>query len=173
MNEKTVRLNWAVPNDGQSYTFDVQRSKDAKQFDLIGTVKEPLRIRDGNQEYEYVDYAALRGINLYRVRMLSNAFGGETFSKMANTKVGVDAQALFNVYPNPVKDRLVIQFLQENTQNITLELFSADGRLRSSKTLASGALLDGLVFDDLAPGFYFVKINMGDLGTEVVKVVKE
>ena len=173
MNAQTARLNWAVPNDGQTYTFDVQRSNDAKRFDKIGTVKEPLRIKDGNQEFEYIDYTALRGVNIYRVRMVNNAFGDEAFSKIAAAKVGVEADELFNIYPNPVKDRLVVQFLQQPTSNITLELYTADGRLRSSKKIDAGAILDGLDFDNLPSGFYFVKINMGELGTETVKIVKE
>lgn len=173
MNDQTIRLNWAVRNDGYTYTFDVQRSKDAVLFDKIGTVKEPLRIKDGNQEYEYIDYEAKRGINVYRVRMINNVSGNDAFSKLANTKVGVDADELFNVYPNPVTDRLVIQILQQPTSAITLELFNADGRLRTSKKVDAGALLDGLDLDDLPAGFYVLKLNLGELGTEVVKIVKK
>lgn len=173
MNDQTIRLNWAVRNDGYTYTFDVQRSKDAVLFDKIGTVKEPARIKDGNQEYEYIDYDAKRGINIYRVRMINNVSGKDAFSKLANSKVGIAADELFNVYPNPVSDRLVIQFLQQSTGNITLELFNADGRLRSSKKVDAGALLDGIDFDDLPAGFYFLKLNLGELGTEVLKIVKK
>jgi len=173
MNDQTIRLNWAVRNDGYTYTFDVQRSKDAVLFDKIGTVKEPARIKDGNQEYEYIDYEAKRGINIYRVRMINNVSGKDAFSKLANSKVGIAADELFNVYPNPVSDRLAIQFLQQSTGNITLELFNADGRLRSSKKVDAGALLDGIDFDDLPAGFYFLKLNLGELGTEVLKIVKK
>ena len=173
LNDQTIRLNWAVRNDGYSYTFDVQRSKDAVLFDKIGTVKEPLRIKDGNQEYEYIDYEAKRGINVYRVRMINNVSGKDAFSKLANTKVGVGADELFNVYPNPVTDRLVIQFLQQPNSAITLELFNADGRLRTSKKVDAGALLDGLDLDELPAGFYVLKLNLGELGTEVVKIVKK
>jgi hypothetical protein len=162
-----------VRNDGYTYTFDVQRSKDAVLFDKIGTVKEPARIKDGNQEYEYIDYEAKRGINIYRVRMINNVSGKDAFSKLANSKVGIAADELFNVYPNPVSDRLAIQFLQQSTGNITLELFNADGRLRSSKKVDAGALLDGIDFDDLPAGFYFLKLNLGELGTEVLKIVKK
>lgn len=173
MNDQTIRLNWAVRNDGYTYTFDVQRSKDAVSFDKIGTVKEPIRIKDGNQEYEYIDYDAKRGINIYRVRMINNVSGKDAFSKLANSKVGVAADELFNAYPNPVTDRLVIQFLQQPQSAITLELFNADGRMRVSKTIDPGALLDGLDFDDLPTGFYFLKLNLGELGTEVLKIVKK
>lgn len=173
MNSQTVRLNWAIFNDGLNYTFDVQRSNDAKQFGLIGTVKAPIRLKGNNQEYEYIDYTALKGINIYRVRMVNTTFGGEALSKLANTKVGVEPDDLFNIYPNPVKDRLVIQFLQQPASDIILELFNADGRLHSSKKVGAGTILDGISFDDLPRGFYFVRINLGDLGTETVKIVKE
>lgn len=173
MNDQTVRLNWAIRNDGYPYTFEVQRSKDATLFEKIGTVKEPVRLLNGNQEYEYIDYGAKPGINVYRVKMVNTASGGEAFSKLANSKVGVAADELFKIYPNPVSDRLLIQFLQQPSSEISLELFNSDGRMRSSKKVASGTLLDALDFDDLPPGFYFIKINLGELGTEVVKIVKE
>jgi hypothetical protein len=39
--------------------------------------------------------------------------------------------------------------------------------------VGAGTILDGISFDDLPRGFYFVRINLGDLGTETVKIVKE
>jgi len=173
MNDQSVRLNWAIRNDGYAYAFEVQRSKDATLFEKIGTVEEPVRLLNGNQEYEYIDFGAKPGINVYRVKMMNTVSGGEAFSKLANSKVGVAADELFKIYPNPVSDRLLIQFLQQPLSEITLELFNSDGRMRSSKKVASGTLLDALDFDDLPPGFYFIKINLGELGTEVVKIVKE
>lgn len=173
MNDQTVRLNWAVRNDGYTYTFDVQRSKDATTFDKIGTVKEPVRIESGNQHYEYVDYDAKPGMNIYRVKMINNVSGGEAYSKLANSTVGTASYELFKIYPNPVTDRLLIQFLHQPASNITLELFNADGRMRSNKKVATGTLMDGMDFDDLPAGFYFLRINMGEMGTKVIKIVKE
>lgn len=173
MNDQTVRLNWAVRNDGYTYTFDVQRSKDATTFDKIGTVKEPVRIESGNQHYEYVDYDAKPGMNIYRVKMINNVSGGEAYSKLANSTVGTASDELFKIYPNPVTDRLLIQFLHQPASSITLELFNADGRMRSNKKVATGTLMDGMDFDDLPAGFYFLRINMGEMGTKVIKIVKE
>ena len=95
--QKKVDISWATASELNNDYFVVQRSKDAVLFDKIGTVKEPIRIKDGNQEYEYIDYEDKPGINIYRVRMINNVSGKDAFSKRANSTVRVTSDEFVNL----------------------------------------------------------------------------
>ena len=73
-------------------------------------------------------------------------------------------------YPNPATDQLNVQLLQEHEGTISLSLFNIDGQLVRQKKM--NGLADILDLQDLATGFYMLKIQTQD-GAYMQKVVKQ
>jgi len=81
---------------------------------------------------------------------------------------------LVNVYPNPVKDQLSIDFKLESESDVIIEICNVSGkRIKaiSGQSIASGSQHFELKMQDLPPGIYFLRLQAGN---EVVtkKVVK-
>jgi hypothetical protein len=91
--------------------------------------------------------------------------------------VGVEEAALagvgLNIFPNPFNASATVQLNLEQTENITVEVYSLDGKLVQAENkgeMAAGQhniMLDGA---NLADGMYFVTIRTGNNGTITRKV---
>lgn len=91
--------------------------------------------------------------------------------------VGVEETALagvgLNIFPNPFDASTTVQVNLEQTENITVEVYSLDGKLVQAENkgeMTAGQhniLLDGT---NLADGMYFVTIRTGNNGTITRKV---
>lgn len=76
----------------------------------------------------------------------------------------------FEVYPNPAKDMLNIQFEQATQDKNEINLFNVVGTLTKQKEVNSGATLVNFDISHLAPGTYFLKIT-NSKGSATKKVV--
>lgn len=81
-----------------------------------------------------------------------------TFTQFYGVGSGVGAvtssEADFRVFPNPVKDKLIITGLTFNTREITI--FDITGRKKANDQWINGEPVD---VSDLSAGVYFVKIG--------------
>lgn len=69
----------------------------------------------------------------------------------------------FNIYPNPAKDKVTIEFENNSLTSCNIEIFDATGKVVSRK---SGSIIDNqliLSVENLNKGFYFIKISNGKL----------
>ncbi|MCA6361784.1 MAG: T9SS type A sorting domain-containing protein [Bacteroidetes bacterium] len=91
--------------------------------------------------------------------------------------VGVEEAALagvgLNIFPNPFDASTTVQLNLEQTENITVEVYSLDGKLVQAENKGEmnagqhNIMLDGA---NLADGMYFVTIRTGNNGTITRKV---
>lgn len=109
LNGKAAQLQWTTVTEINTKNFVVQRSTDGVHFTNIGTVNAA-----GNSTqkitYQFSDGNALNaGSNnvYYRLQMTDND-GKFTYSKIARVTVTPSGK-LFVVYPNPVKDKLIVR----------------------------------------------------------------
>jgi len=107
LNGKAAQLQWTTSTEINTKNFIVERSIDGTNFHAIGSVNAA-----GNStqktSYKFDDASALNaGANklYYRLQMVDRD-GKFTYSKIATVQI-VNGK-LFVVYPNPVKDQLII-----------------------------------------------------------------
>ncbi|MBR0324163.1 MAG: S8 family peptidase [Bacteroidales bacterium] len=84
------------------------------------------------------------------------------------TGINDDYMTDFNVYPNPVKDRL---YIETSTQIQSIEVYDVYGRLQVTKTPSHQGDLSVDV-SDLNSGIYFVKVKTEE-GNIVKRIVKD
>ena len=167
---KEVRLEWEVLNDGVNYIFDVEQSSDGSTFKKIAEVKEPNLIKAGYKQYVYTDVAPKLGRNLYRVQMRSD----NGLASMSNEieLMLFEPGTKVMIYPNPVQDRLMIEFAEKQSDPIEIELVSTEGSILRTMTWEANTVQRNMDFSNLPSGLYFIRIKMGSETTEVMKILK-
>ncbi len=86
-----------------------------------------------------------------------------TVSQEANNPSGIDegAQGIINiaVFPNPSSDLVILQILDINRENITIELFDTQGNLMQETTMYQGSTISYLDTRLLYSGEYLIRIK--------------
>ncbi|MBN8693186.1 MAG: S8 family peptidase [Bacteroidetes bacterium] len=84
-----------------------------------------------------------------------------------------DLNNSINIYPNPVSDKLNIEFANKIESNITIIINNVLGQVVDTRTLKSAnELIEFNDFSSLKPGVYFLNIQVGN-STIVKKIVKQ
>ena len=82
-----------------------------------------------------------------------------------------EVNASFNIYPNPVSDRLYIE-TQTLTQTLTVEIYDIYGRIQNLSNLATQQLSNSIDVTNLNSGVYFVKV-VTENGEAVQRFIKK
>ncbi|MEO9484604.1 MAG: T9SS type A sorting domain-containing protein [Ekhidna sp.] len=137
--EDWIDIRWSTATETNNHYFLVQRSNDLKQWMVLDSVQGA-----GNSnaviEYMSADRSPRTTINYYRLQQVD--YDGTTSYSMIRIMDlnGVKQAAELLVYPNPVRDRINLQFTGFRSDEMLLKIYDASGRLVHEKKLklASG-----------------------------------
>ena len=85
------------------------------------------------------------------------------------TGINDNLMADFNVYPNPVKDRL---YIETSTQIQSIEVYDIYGRIQNLRNSETQKLRNSIDVSDLNSGIYFVKVKTEE-GNIVKRIIKK
>lgn len=119
-----VRLDWATATESNNSHFEVQHSLNGKDFKKIKEIKGAgtTQVR---QDYSYEHRQAVGGVHYYRLKQID--FDGH-FDYSTIVTVSVNApKAQYSLFPNPVREQLVIQTATGETPT-RVQLFNQIGQ---------------------------------------------
>jgi Concanavalin A-like lectin/glucanases superfamily/Secretion system C-terminal sorting domain/Calcineurin-like phosphoesterase len=154
-NNTSVKINWSTTNETNNSFFEIQRSRDGKDFTSIGTV--PGTNNAGIvQQYEFYDYQPLMGSSFYRLKQVdinsSSVYSEIERVTISNFKKSVD------LYPNPAAGKSFTIALNGNTPDIFyIKIFDNNGQLLLQREVNGIRTLT--VNHQLSKGTYTVKIT--------------
>jgi hypothetical protein len=119
---RMARLNWTTTEETNSDLFEVQRSRDGKQWMTIQKVKAQGESRH-QKSYEAIDNEPFNGENLYRLHMIDKD-GTSAYSSLKSITFRFEPTLLF---PNPVSDFIYIKFAFELKNISTIDIVNSDG----------------------------------------------
>ncbi|WP_192823136.1 T9SS type A sorting domain-containing protein [Rufibacter sp. LB8] len=164
-----VLLNWKTASEKDNDFFEVERSTDGKNFQMIGKVK-------GNgtttieMDYSFLDAASVNGTVYYRLRQVD--FDGKfEYTKIISVKSkAVAIQVEAKVYPNPATDVLNLT-ITGTTGKATVQIYGADGKLASTQEveISTGQVLD---ISTLPVGMYILKVK-GEQFEKTLRFIKQ
>ena len=93
-----VDLKWVTANETNTAHFNVERSTDGRQFNLLGTVAA-AGTSQAMVEYTFVDDAPSKGVNYYRLDQIDIS-GERSYSNVVSAVYKWGAVHL-DLYPNP------------------------------------------------------------------------
>ena len=126
VSDNEVKLTWQTKSEINSSHFNIERSKDGINFEIIGKTFS----RGGNTEtnYEYYDRKPLFDVSYYRLTQVDKD-GKPTPSNTES--ISMKAYYALNLYPNPSSKEVFVKM--ENTDNVVIRVFSMIGQEMSVK----------------------------------------
>lgn len=156
-----VELNWTTAKEVNNHHFDIERSLDGRNFEVIGQMAAA-----GNSEikmdYGFEDVNAPANTLFYRIRQV-DIDGKNELSDVVEIQ-GMDIQEQFSstVYPNPTTaDKgLQLNLNHNETSETRVQVLNMNGSLLYTTTVPAATstieLNNGI---QLKPGLYLVKVN--------------
>lgn len=157
--DKGVDLYWKALSDDASVEFQIERSTNGINFEVIGSVADeaPSLVA---KDYQYTDETAPFGKLYYRLMMVEPS-GESTISPVKNLDHFSASAGGIKVYPNPVSNggRVVLEATELRAKNLTMEVYNGVGTLVDQVALDEEA--NQWFYDTslLSTGVYFLKIT--------------
>lgn len=115
-------LNWTFSSARSTFTFQVERSENGKDFSSIGEVD----FKEGTTSYSFVDRNP-RARNIYRIKS-TDAYGLSQFSNTIQLlNSSVDIQEIGCPFPNPVKDQVTLALHLNSSSQVQVQVYSIKG----------------------------------------------
>ncbi len=105
-----IRLDWATASETNNRFFDIQRSRDAQSWTLLGRV-DGAGTSTQTTAYRYWDQAPMPGLNYYRLRQ-EDLNGNHSFSEVVSAWTAKDPLAV-RVWPVPAQTQLHVAWTGE------------------------------------------------------------
>lgn len=159
-----LRASWSVQSISSGTTFQLQCSKDGRNFESLGAAVP--------ETYRSLETQIPRnGAELFRL-MAQEPGKPAIFSNVVALK---SAPFQFSVYPNPVTESFWISAWSEVPKKIHLRFFSPGGTevLNRHYSLEPGSRVEGITLPVGTPaGMYYLQISSGDQLLFTEKMVK-
>jgi hypothetical protein len=164
---KTAQISWEGNNDEYNYAYDVEVSRDGKQFRKVATVNR--RYTD-NPTYSVPFTMPENEFGKYFFRVRQHWTGGYVrYTAIKTIDIPNLAFAGVSLYPNPSAGNVGVKFVNTKPGNVTVQVTNSAGKQMLFKEFAV-ASTDYRDIGILPPGMYWVKLT--DLSTKAT-VVKQ
>lgn len=159
--KNAVKLSWETVSEENFDHFEIQRSFDGKDFDVIATEKGNGFTSEKHQ-YSFTDTNPEMGINYYRLNAIDFDGSSEIFETIA-VEVAPDFSTVA-MYPNPNNGtELQLNIPEEllyTAYDVTMTVSDLQGRVVTTSEITSAHV--STTFDQtLATGIYLVTIQAG------------
>lgn len=160
-DEKTVRVRWETISENNNAGFEVQKSENGIDFEIIGFV-DGVGNSTVKRHYQFLDYQASQSA-YYRLKQIDQ--DGQFIYSNVRFVRGGDLQKL-SIYPNPFTSELTLDFgtTRPTKLPVYLEIYSAKGqlllRVRDHKNNVQQALNNKV--NKLKAGTYIMRVLVGD-----------
>lgn len=169
--EINVRLKWATASELNNHFFTVQRSVDGIAFVDLATLKGSGTTVLKHQ-YTFLDIHAIFGRSYYRLKQ-TDYDGVNNFSNVFAIDLSDKFPLALNVYPNPIRDKLIIE-IGRNLKISSLSILNSFGRtVEEIAVKTSGGIQ--IIEQDLSEyhtGFYLLKV-VYEQRTKYIKLIKD
>ena len=167
---QTALLNWTTTFESNASSFEVQRSSNASNWEILGQVKAAGESH-GNRGYSFTDEnPRANENNFYRLRMIDQ---DQSFAYSTIRKLAFEGTAETALYPNPTSEKLTIK-VDDWSKVSSVQITSLQGVVvydSKGRKFANGvAEID---MKSLPTGAYLVRINRIDGGMHALKVIRQ
>lgn len=169
-----VNLQWTASDLQSGNSFSIERSVDQLLFERIEEIPVEEATQNDDGTFSFLDKTgeALEGRNVsYRITIIDESSSNVYVSEVRQISVPISGGKIINVYPNPVRDLLTIDYFSSDANNLGLQVLSGVGQLVYEAKIneIEGHLT--IQTDGWPAGVYFVRLK-SESGFKVVKVLK-
>jgi len=162
----TAVLNWATAQEMNSRGFEIERSRDSRNWTKIGFTGSLAENGNSNTklEYVYTDQHALPGTNYYRLKQvdIDNKYDYSEVRSVAFGNAGGDIK----IYPNPARTQITLDGLNGDEQ---ISIYNVAGKCIAN--FQAGGSVKTIALDQMAEGTYYLTVT-GAAGKQSFKISK-
>ncbi len=167
-----ILLNWESEQEVNFSGYELQRSLDGEEFEIIGWTA--ARGGQNPQAYEHADDGVASNLLYYYRLKMMDLDGSFEYSPVRSAKLEGD-QKPPRIFPNPASSHLTLGFDLETRGEVAIELYNEVGsRIHAQSVQAEeGESQVELSLVGVPPGFYQVRVKTaGQVFSEKVMVAK-
>ncbi len=125
-DQKQVDLSWLTMMEANVDHYEIQRSGDGMNFDVIDSISSKMKITTNvyQLQYTYTDAAPLNGISYYRIKVVGRD-GSTTLSPVVQMNNNNIEGA--RIYPTLIQNNMVFVESDKNLSAARLEIFDLNG----------------------------------------------
>ncbi len=164
IKEDAISLQWETAVEINNAGFEIQRSRDGQQFELLGFVEGKGTTFD-NQFYSFDDGTiSANEIYYYRLKQIDYDGQFEYSDIISGLLKSINQTPLGKFYPNPTSGNVSLEYTNTNSKNLVLTVFNDMGEVMTSikKSPIKGTSVLDINFSSLSTGIYFVKLQAGE-----------
>lgn len=154
VNGLKVFLSWVTITEKNNYGFEIQRSENKTDWEVIGFVQGRGTTTE-IQNYSFEDNRIAKQSYFYRL-VQQDYNGTYKYSDIVEVKISLNNFELFQNYPNPANPSTIIKYIVPIESFIELTLFDIKGEKISN-----------LFKGKQQPGLYSTEVNMKNLASGV------
>jgi hypothetical protein len=171
-----ISLQWLGTTDQQDIIYEIDYSNDNEHWLAAGTVPAGSAPAGTVAQYQYQYNPAKADVgDLYFRIKRTDAEGNVVYSVIKAVNLQLEDQRPgIQIYPNPVNQKILIQFDEQQTGNYVLELVGTTGQVIARKQVQlSGASITNMdLANKPASGIYFLRaVNMANNRQFLTKVI--
>jgi hypothetical protein len=153
-----AELEWLMKNEADVKEYAIERNeKQGGEYTTIGKVAAGKGTA-GVASYGFTDSDPREGVNYYRIKAIAHS-GKIVVSNIINLKKGFSAA--ITVFPNPVVDKLNINFGSSGTHSHQIMLLDMNGRTVFEKMILNSRVQD----------YVYRRQQTMEAGTYILKIV--
>lgn len=118
-------LTWRTESEYKNDYFEVMYSRDADHFEKIGVIQGVGTTSEAN-EYQFIHQGVPSGTSFYKLQQV-DLNGERTDSKIISINSKDNSDGLFSVYPNPMKDQLIMQLQSSKKEHMEITIMDQKG----------------------------------------------
>jgi hypothetical protein len=172
----TISLQWLGTTDQKDIIYEIDYSKDNENWQAAGTVPVGSAPTGTVAQYQYQYNLAKADVGdiYFRIKR-TDGEGNVVYSviKVVNLEQ-TDQRPGIQIYPNPVNQKIIIQFDELQTGNYSMELVGTTGQIIAKRQVQlSGAAIANMDLSGKpASGIYFLRVvNIANNRQFLAKVI--
>lgn len=148
IQHQVIQLNWQTAAELNNSHFEIERSLDGKNWEMIGT-KKGNGTTNTAQNYTYFDEIPQNGVNYYRLKQVD--FNDEyEYSEVKSIEFFTE-QTSISCYPNPTKDYVYFNNFTEGS----ISIWNVLGQQVASYKIDG---VEHINIQQLEKGQYFIRV---------------
>ena len=166
-SNKNVNLSWIVGNDLISNTYEIQISKNSREFYGIGSTKANIASSGASAKYTYQfnPDKSVAGQLYFRIKQ-TDANGKVSYSAIKTLNLDGQGASAFSAYPNPASNKVSLQFDANLNGDYKVDVTNQVGQIMISRPmkLQNTSLIQLNLGSVKAPGMYYVRVKDAKTG---------
>ena len=171
-----VTLNWTTYPEYFCKRFELERSLNGKDFEMIEDFYATGGSTDVPQNYSY-SLLSQRNLYFFRLKVINEntalGYSYEFYSPTIAVRRKLEGTQVYQVFPNPFTDYVDVSFNNVVYGPVKYDLFDYQGRLLTSgENLLEGSAYFRASLPYVASGVYFLRLQTGEEEAQTIKLLK-